>query len=534
MRFPALVLLLAVSTAPTPASAQQPAMQTSIDIDKAIEHGLAPGQRLQRFLEMAAPLFHMFDGDRDGAVTDADRKRSLQMFAAMERAPLIGQFLRADYDGDGVVTREELTKYIAQLTRTAPNQSPDSAAKREQGHANWIAAQLRADTNGDGRIDWNEMVAHAKGATERPRLSFDPAFATMLGFDANRDGKTTLAEFQQALEKRFAAIDADQDDVISKEEFDVFWQKAGRPAPKIAEIQPSFEEKRAAACKLPRASKDAKVILVNAYSALGLSPVAIGSPDEVTTTTKVTIEPGSEPLYVLLFSSQRMIWQFQGATDRVRHAVFYAGPSAGDTQVPAGVTGLPKERVTFASVGQCGHFWVNMNKRYPDLTKQYMQLLTGRPADIVLGFNSIWDLRLPSGQATPADEMLQLRADDGGAESDIGKMRRAFLAVHPGGLATIDPAHVISGQPVRPYEVLPDYAGLHQLVRDGTITLNRSGEFLVHKPMRFPPGLSGALSAKFLVLKGVPTPTGSPGHSTVISEETGQPLCPKGVCIQRN
>jgi hypothetical protein len=69
--------------------------------------------------------------------------------------------------------------------------------------------------------------------------------------------------------------------------------------------------------------------------------------------------------------------------------------------------------------------------------------------------------------------------------------------------------------------VLPEEAGLVQLVAAGDIARNRLGEYLIKKKIRFPAGLYGGHSVKFLLLRGVPTPDGDPGHSVVISEETG-------------
>jgi hypothetical protein len=65
---------------------------------------------------------------------------------------------------------------------------------------------------------------------------------------------------------------------------------------------------------------------------------------------------------------------------------------------------------------------------------------------------------------------------------------------------------------------------LSQLLKSGVLTRNGQGEYLINKKMRFPAGLTGAHSAKFLLLRGVPKPEGQPGHSRVVSEETGELL----------
>jgi hypothetical protein len=95
---------------------------------------------------------------------------------------------------------------------------------------------------------------------------------------------------------------------------------------------------------------------------------------------------------------------------------------------------------------------------------------------------------------------------------------------NPGGVMEIDASKVISLVPATPYDVLPEQASLLQLMRSGAITRNRDGEFLIQRKIRYPAGLAGAHSVKFLLLKGVPQPDGDPGHSSVISEETGQPI----------
>ena len=94
----------------------------------------------------------------------------------------------------------------------------------------------------------------------------------------------------------------------------------------------------------------------------------------------------------------------------------------------------------------------------------------------------------------------------------------------PGGVMEVDPSTVVASGPVERYIVLPEEAGLRQILNDGVLTKNRAGEYLIHKATRFPAGLAGAHSVTFLLLKGVPMPEGNPRHSTVVSEETGEVL----------
>ena len=60
----------------------------------------------------------------------------------------------------------------------------------------------------------------------------------------------------------------------------------------------------------------------------------------------------------------------------------------------------------------------------------------------------------------------------------------------PGGVIEIDPAKVVSPVPVASYDVLPQQAGLLQLMRSGALTQNRGGEFLIYRKIRYPAGLA--------------------------------------------
>ncbi|QUS39275.1 hypothetical protein RPMA_10830 [Tardiphaga alba] len=85
----------------------------------------------------------------------------------------------------------------------------------------------------------------------------------------------------------------------------------------------------------------------------------------------------------------------------------------------------------------------------------------------------------------------------------------------------IDATAVVGSEKAENYEVLPQQAGLVQLLQTGALTQNRRGEYIVNRKTRFPAGLGGAHSVTFLVMNGVPYPDGDPGHSCVVVEESG-------------
>src|ERR1051326_7344532 len=95
---------------------------------------------------------------------------------------------------------------------------------------------------------------------------------------------------------------------------------------------------------------------------------------------------------------------------------------------------------------------------------------------------------------------------------------------HPAGVVRIERERVVAGLPAQDYEVLPGEAGLLQLLEEGKLEPGRNGELVVRAPMRYPADLFGASSMRFLVPRGVPVPEGDPGHSCVMSEETGRAI----------
>ena len=149
---------------------------------------------------------------------------------------------------------------------------------------------------------------------------------------------------------------------------------------------------------------------------------------------------------------------------------------------------------------------------------------------------------MPSGNTTRSDAKsteFVVREDAGAVWIERGtrsqfhtiqlNLHYALRRFHPGAVVrTSIRTAVVASHPVERYKILPQEAGLLQLVHSGVLmkrdsgTRARSMEFMVQRAMRFPPGLYGAHQVKFVVAKGVPVPEGDPGHSCVVMEATGQ------------
>ena len=105
------------------------------------------------------------------------------------------------------------------------------------------------------------------------------------------------------------------------------------------------------------------------------------------------------------------------------------------------------------------------------------------------------------------------------AESDL-------LRYYPGGIASVMPEDVITaGGKAQAYDVLAQQDGLLQLVNAGALSVLKNGTYSIDKPIaRFPAGLNGGYSLRFILRRGVPMPSGNPGHSSNLIEETGECL----------
>jgi hypothetical protein len=143
--------------------------------------------------------------------------------------------------------------------------------------------------------------------------------------------------------------------------------------------------------------------------------------------------------------------------------------------------------------------------------------------DIVAADYQLARITLPSGALDPLPEA----GWEPGASPAVDIAVANFLDMKPGGLLRIDPEDVLAVQPAEPYEIAPHLAGLVALLEAGAIeAVDGDGierhVFRVVAPFpRFPPGLLGPWSPRFLLAPGVPLPGGDPGHSRIVDEATG-------------
>ena len=326
----------------------------------------------------------------------------------------------------------------------------------------------------------------------RPSTAQD-RFAAIAVFDLNADRVVTRAEVDAATTAYLAEAVA-------------AGVRLGRDRPQKPgrEFLPPLRPEPV--CALPPPSADARIIRVGAYEGKQISSLAIAGQDEDTQTIAVTVEPGRGSLYVVAQSHEAVIWRFSGAVDRIERVVLSSGQMDAFGRAAAAQTGVERARTTVASRHCVGGYGKGQGTA--------ARLLGREPEDVSV--YSLGGIALPSKQpfepAVGRPRVLQRES-----RPDVEAQWQELLRLTPAGVWTFRDARAVFGATAEPYLVLPQEAGLTQLLVAGAIA--KDGErYRVLRPIRFPAGLAGAHSVAFMLAPGVPMPTGNRAHSDVVEE----------------
>lgn len=255
-------------------------------------------------------------------------------------------------------------------------------------------------------------------------------------------------------------------------------------------------------CRMPSASAKAQVVVLSAYETSAISTVSLGSQDAVVHVGDIVVDPGAEPLYIVIPSFSAVIWRFTGATERIERVVLTAratGAGRGTTHEPfqVGATGVPKAKVAFMPKSTCIQYFHKMGSNEATRAVTAVRDLLGRKPNVVAADYEVKGFRVPSGKVEKTT-------------------KRGFQP--PPDVVKVDKATVVSSVPAVDYTVLPERAGIEQLLASGALRRTGLDTYVVQKKIRFPAGLHGANSATFVMPRGVPAPDGDPGHSCVVTE----------------
>jgi Ca2+-binding EF-hand superfamily protein len=199
---------------------------------------------LPQFLQALGRDFQGADTDMDGQITQADADIRTQFMRAELRAMYIMVFMRADLDGDGVITEDELRRSLRYETRTMgrrelPSARPAQTPLDPKAEA-IIETQVRKlmAAGHDGRITVAEVTAYAATlAAANPGPEFrDPTVPQLLKLVP--EGKTALTwdDLVAIGTVFFHKVDTDGNGIVSFQELKAYLLKLGQLSPQA--VQP--------------------------------------------------------------------------------------------------------------------------------------------------------------------------------------------------------------------------------------------------------------------------------------------------------
>jgi hypothetical protein len=394
------------------------------------------------------------------------------------------------------------------LTRDGLDYAIQSGTARGRS---WRGSEILSfDLDRDGSLSADEVRRHRDFASAARTRELE---GIMTLADTDGDGTLSAAEISEETDRSlirdwsFAEdlllMDVDGDGAVTTGEIPAFVLAGSADSP------------TASGCAWPAPSPEAEIVLVGGYRGAAVPSVTVMGQDQAMSAARIVVEEGERPLYVVALSQDAMIWQVAGAADRVEAFV---------SSDVSGVAGISSSRPVFLDRVLCLPQPFAHADRAMDASAR-VSAGAGRAPDVVVAGRQLAQVALPSGRRDPFPAAEAW--GEGGVSPHAGAAMARFLDEFPGGLLGIDPGDVAAGTPAVPYEVPPHLAGLVQLLESGAIeALDGAGDerhvFRVVAPFpRFPAGLVGPRSARFLLSPGVPLPDGDPGHSRIVDEATG-------------
>jgi hypothetical protein len=503
-------------------------------------------------------------GERGVTAEGVEDLRRIDM--AQRRAHASAQILNYDLNGDGIVTKDEITAAMQPRARQMINANgvplePTALQVRLQLDK-LVSDALKPDRDGDGIISAEEIQQEAQRQAQEAGTAWQQYVARLvpMTLDADGDGAVSLAEYESAVREQFDSIDKDRDGRLSAAEFDQFRHRlneARQAAQRVREAEIRKQRFKAAVtgCEVATAPASARLVLLGTGVAKALSDAWIGNEDKLTHVTTVEIAPGRDPLYLALTSSSAMIWDIVGATDRIVGVVAHsettvdnARDGAAQQRVAAvnparpqpggkplvGIMGVPRDKVHFTAHKGC-LVPVSETTIKDGSAQEIAALLLGRAADEIGGEPSAAAFRVPPAmhlRDRPVRNAMQLSK---GLLAEF--LWREVEEAYPAGIAQIDVESVISAHPVKRYAVLPGRAGLAELVDAGILTIagmshgvlinggnlkpfTSPNKFRIRQKFRLPAGVDGT----FILPRDVPAPEGDLSQICVLSEADMKPV----------
>ncbi|QUS39274.1 hypothetical protein RPMA_10825 [Tardiphaga alba] len=370
------------------------AQRSAVQMHESLLQPPQAGASLQQYLAGLRSSFDLADADSDEQLTAHDVDLHATIEAAQVRSHSLG-IMRYDLDGDGFVTEDEIRRGARYESRTILNAPSANAHDKNAAAANLarmvdtkVRQTLALDVDKDGKISFSEATKPLERRGQGWLLS--NRVKRFLETDTGSPKTVSWAEFEAAGQDLFRSIDDDKDGTISRQEYVDYSTRAER-----------------AGCEMPKASANAKVMLLSAYETEALSSVTLGAQETVVHAGRVIVEPGTEPLYVVIPTYAATIWQFSGATDRIERVVLTSaltGPNGGPPgkRPLVGATGLSRDRLTFFDRSNCLNYFYEMPTSGSLQASGTVRVAAGKAAETTVAVYEVAAFSIPSGKVASA------------------------------------------------------------------------------------------------------------------------------------
>lgn len=433
----------------------------------------------------------------------------------------IERFIAFDENFDSVVTKEEIRERINKKHKD------ETAAEKQRIFVKVWAGFYKSDT------DQNQEISYAEaGVLEEPAKTrmqnFSAEYEKYSQLDPDKDGVLTLEELEQLLGNLFEKFDENKDGVFTEDE-KMPYLNARQAYRKIygGDVQK---------CEMPKPDGETDVLVIKVRHGKALSNVTVIGQDKVTEVTRVFIDKAQEDVYLILSSTEAMIWLFEGNTAAVKKVIINSASHSANERgySGGGVVGVERENVTFLHKHCLPVLGGNKNVVAENVRKTIVRLI-GREPDLMKDSdNNVKVIQISGG------EISVNKAENAGLSENIKRLKEAdfhsgtwneFEMQYPGGVFDFNPQDVISDAGVVRYDILPVMAGVSQLIARGYLERISDDEFRIIKDLpRVPAGLSGGRNGiKFFISPNVDISADFKSFC-VIKEGTNEILSHESVC----
>lgn len=221
----------------------------------------------------------------------------------------------------------------------------------------------------------------------------------------------------------------------------------------------SAEDHHYPSCSIPLPKPDQLVTVIGKTFSSAISSHFLSEPQRRTRFVRVHAAPSSQKHYLVLNAFEQTIWKIEGDTKSIAQVIVLGAALVGPAG--AGVIGVPADLVHFTTPDLSALD----NVQFTSCTRVYKACTFGQwfgavPPDLV-SFHP-----MPRQSRLDADVILTPYSEATSRSDSLISIIRPKVA---GDVTFIDPASVVSQQPVQPYPVLPGSAGLQILANRGAL-----------------------------------------------------------------